>query len=409
MPPAGRSGVEISELLDEVSSADLRWRDGRHQGWVYWPGDKAAAIAQEASRRFYYANPLLSRAFPSMSVFEGALLDTAARLLHAPEVHGIVTTGGTESNLLAVWSALQAARRRGRSPSRAAVVVPFSAHPTFNKAGDYFGLDIVRVPTTDQYVADPIAMERAIDANTVLLVGSAPSYPHGSLDPIRHLGEVAEAHGIPLHVDACLGGMILPFIERLGRPIEAWDFRIRGVTSMSADMHKHGYSPKGVSVLLMRDEELKAGTSFEFFDWPNGRYRTSTLTGSRSGSSIAGAWAVLQILGESGFLSLTAEVMQIAEALQRGIESIPTLSILGHPPANKFAYLSRNADVVAVGDGLEARAWTVMRLAIPEAIGMQVATYHRPVVDDYLTDLRLAVDDVIEGRVSRSSARASYN
>jgi glutamate/tyrosine decarboxylase-like PLP-dependent enzyme len=409
MPTSGRSREEVLELLDQISVDDLRWREGRHQGWVYWPGDEAAEVIEEAVRRFHFSNPLLARPFPSLQRVQADLLAIVSELLNAPAADGIVTTGGTESNLLAVWTALQRARRSGSLTSSPSIVIPFSAHPSFNKAAAYFGCEAVRVPTGPDYAADPVATEAAITADTILLVGSAPGYAHGIVDPVGALGAIAQQRKLPLHIDGCLGGLILPFVERLGRPVPEWDFRVPGVTSVSADLHKHGYSPKGASVLLVRDPELAAGGEFYFDGWPNGRYQTLTITGSRSGSALAGAWAALQFLGIDGFVALTQQVMDWTDRFQAAINEQPTLSVIGSPPANKFAYTSDGGDIVAVADALEERGWYVMRQATPEAIGMQVATYHGDAVEPYAADLAASVDEVVNGGRRRGTTRASYN
>jgi glutamate/tyrosine decarboxylase-like PLP-dependent enzyme len=408
MPTSGRSREEVLELLDQFAADDLQWREGRHQGWVYWPGDDAVEVIEEAVRRFHFANPLLARPFPSLQRVQADLLAIVSELLNAPSADGIVTTGGTESNLLAVWTALQRARRGGSLTSSPSIVIPFSAHPSFNKAAAYFGCDVVRVPTGPDYAADPAATAAAITADTILLVGSAPSYAHGIVDPVSELGAIAQERDLPLHIDGCLGGLILPFVERLGRPVPTWDFRAPGVTSVSADLHKHGYSPKGASVLLVRDPELAAGGEFYFDGWPNGRYQTLTITGSRSGSALAGAWAALQYLGIEGYVALAEQIMDSTDRFQAAINGQEPLSVIGSPPSNKFAYTADTADIVAIADGLEERGWYVMRQATPEAIGMQVATYHGDAIEPYAADLAASVDEVVNGR-SRGTTKASYN
>jgi len=408
MPDVGRSREDVLGLLDQFASDDLVWREGRHQGWVYWPGDEALAVIEEAERRFHFTNPLLSRAFPSFVRIESDLLAMTSDLMGAPGSDGIVTTGGTESNMLAVWTALQQARRAGSLTSSPSIVIPFSAHPSFDKAAGHFGCEVVRVPCGPDYAADPVATEAAITADTILLVGSAPNYPHGIVDPVGALGAIAQEHDLPLHVDACLGGLILPFIERLERPVPTWDFRVPGVTSISADLHKHGYSPKGVGVLLVRDPELAAAGEFYFDGWPNGRYQTMTITGTRSGSAVAGAWAVLQYLGIEGYLALTDQVMTYTDRFQAAINQHEALSLIGAPPSNKFAYTSDTLDIVAIADALEDRGWQIMRQATPEAIGMQVAAYHDNAIDHYAADLTTAINETLNGR-TRSNTQASYN
>jgi sphinganine-1-phosphate aldolase len=411
LPRRRRSAQEVLDALSVVQHQDLDWRAGRHQGLVYSPGDDEVAVALEAMRRAYYSNPLLADVFPGLRQIESDILRIASSLLNAPRATGVVTTGGTESNLLAVWSALRAAREHGAVRAQARIIVPFSAHPTFDKACQYFGIDIVRAPLTGDYDVDVDAVADAITPETILLVGSAPEYSHGIVDPIGALASLAEQASIPLHVDGCVGGFMLPFVERLGRTVPTWDFRVPGVTSISADVHKHGLGPKGVSVLLTRDAEMAARTTFHFENWPHGDYTTSTIAGSRSGAALAGAWAIFQLLGEEGFLQVARAAMGLTDAFLDGIRAIPGIAVIGDPPTNKFAYTSTEpgVDIMAVADGLVSRGWYVAREADPEAIGMQAQPFHAEAVGPYLADLAEVTELARTGKLVRSGARAAYN
>jgi glutamate/tyrosine decarboxylase-like PLP-dependent enzyme len=265
------------------------------------------------------------------------------------------------------------------------------------------------VPLADDFRADLGAVANAIDDDTVLLVGSAPDYSHGIIDPIEELGRLALDAGVPLHIDSCVGGFVLPFLERIGRPAATWDFRVPGVASISADIHKHGYGPKGVSVLMTDSDERAALTRFEFSDWPHGSYATETIGGTRSGAVLAGAWATFMALGESGYKRLAAEVMGITDRFQQGIQNIDELRILGSPPTNKFSYTSSELPIGAIADGLERAGYFVARERAPEAIGMHAAVYHRDSVDRYLADLGDAVEQVRAGRPASGGSVAAYN
>jgi glutamate/tyrosine decarboxylase-like PLP-dependent enzyme len=409
LPAIGRSAEEIMAALDGAAAGDLDWRAGRHQGLVYWPGDEAVDVALEAMRRFYYSNPLLGDAFPSLVRIEADLLELASGLLHAPGRSGIVTTGGTESNLQAVWCALQAARAARTLTGRAELVAPFSAHPTFDKAARYFGAEVVRVPSKADCSADVAAMANAVTSNTVLLVGSAPDYSHGIVDPIAELGALAIESSLPLHVDGCVGGFMLPFVERLGRAVPSWDFRVPGVTSISADVHKHGLGPKGVSVMLTREPALASHATFEFVEWPHGAYTTSTIGGSRSGAVLAGAWAVSQFLGEAGYLDIARTAMELTDAFVAGIREIPGLRLLGEPPTNKFAFTSVDADIMAIANGMSARGWHIAREAAPEAIGMHAQPFHADAVGPYVEDLAAVTELARAGELGRDEVGAAYN
>ncbi len=408
LPPGGLTRDEVMSRLRDARKNDVAWREGRLHGFVYFAGDDVRAVATEAMGEYYFENVLAGKAFPSMVQLEREVLAATAQLLHAPEVAGVTTTGGTESNLLAVWAAISAARARGAAEPFE-LVLPYSAHPSFTKAARYFSLREIRVRSAADYTVDAAELRRAVTRHTILLVGSAPAYSHGVVDPIGELAAIALDHELPLHVDSCVGGFILPFVERLGRPVPAFDFRVPGVTSVSADVHKHGYAPKGLSVLLHRDERARRLAATQFDGWPNGHYFTPGMTGTRSGAVLAGAWAVLNYLGEAGFLRVTAEVMAITDQFKQGITAIPDLFIVGEPVANKFAYSSTALDVAAIAEGLERRGWFAGLQADPPAINMHVQKHHGPAVDRYLDDLSQVTGDVRAGRVTAHGRRAAYN
>jgi len=250
------------------------------------------------------------------------------------------------------------------------------------------------------------AMEKAITRRTIALVGSAPQYPHGVVDPIAELGAVALRHGLPLHVDACVGGFVLPWLEKLGRAVPRWDFRVPGVTSISADLHKFGYAGKGASVLLWRSLELMKHQIFVATEWAGGVYASPTMIGTRPGGPIAGAWASLQGLGEDGYLALARQALEAADRLRTGILAIPELSLVGKGDATivafgdpsvssrRFAAGGTGDKIFAIADRLEARGWSVDRQMKPPSIHLTVTANHAAIVDDYLAELRGAVADV---------------
>ena len=408
LPPGGLTRDEVMTRLRAARKNDVAWREGRLHGFVYFAGDDVCAVATEAIREYYFENILAGRAFPSMVQLEREVLAIAAELLHAPAAAGVTTSGGTESNLLAVWTAICAARARGAAEPFE-LIVPYSAHPSFTKAARYFGLREIRIPSAEDYTVDTAEARRAVTCHTVLIVGSAPAYSHGVVDAIGELAAIALDHDLPLHVDSCVGGFVLPFVERLGRPVPAFDFRVPGVTSVSADVHKHGYAPRALSVLLHRDEETRRLGSTQFDRWPNGHYFTPGITGTRPGAVLAGAWAVLNYLGEAGFLRITAEVMAITDRFRQGITASPDLFIVGEPVANKFAYSSKTLDVAAIAEGLNQRGWFAGLQADPPAINMHAQKHHGPIVDRYLTDLSQIVEGVRSGLITSHGRQAAYN
>jgi len=408
LPTRGSSPEQLWAELDEIASRDVDWAAGRLQGAVYAVGDDVREVAQQAFRRFFVTSPLATRMFPSMQRLEDDLIAMTAGLLHAPAPVGTVTTGGTESNFLAMLAAREWAKRYRLEVERPEVLLPLSAHPSFNKAAHFLGLTPTRVPTGPDLRADPEAIRRAVNRNTVMLVGSAPSYTHGVLDPIPELAEIAAEHELHFHVDACVGGFFLPFLEKLGRPVERWDFRVEGVHTISADLHKHGYGARGASVIFHRDPERQKLHSFEWNGWPNGRYFTRTIGGTRAGGAFAAAWAVMKYLGEEGYLRITERSMRIAEAFQRGIGAIPGLEVWGRPIMTKFGYGSRAIDITAVADELERRGWFVGRQQWPPGINMHVLPVHEPIVEPYLQDLARAAALTRTGAITTEGKAASY-
>ena len=276
------------------------------------------------------------------------------------------------------------------------MIAPQSIHVAWEKAAAIWREDGPRPLRRDMRV-DVDAVRKRINRNTILLVGSAPSYPHGGIDPSVELGTVAREHNLPFHVDSCLGGFLLPFVERLGYEIPTFDFRVPGVTSISADIHKYGYSAKGASVLLYRNMDYLKHQFFVHESWPGGVFISPALLGTRPGGAIAAAWASLKAIGMDGYLDLARRVMETTAALQEGIRSIPGLEIVSNPEMSVFAYRSteKKADIFAIGDQMEERGWQVDRLQRPEALHAMVTPLHERIVDEFVADLKESVKRVI--------------
>ncbi len=314
----------------------------------------------------------------------------ASLLGGAEGVVGNLTTGGTESLLLAVLTAREWARRAKPHITSPAMVLPASAHPAFEKAAHYFGVKSIRVPVRSDFRADPAAMAAAVTPDTILMVGSAPSYPHGLVDPIRELASIAQQRDLLCHVDACVGGLMLPFVRKLGYPVPDFDLSVPGVTSLSADLHKYGYAAKGASVILYQDAALRRHQYFAYTDWSGGIYASPSMTGTRAGGPIAAAWAILNYLGEDGYLRLTDQVMTTARRLRDGVNAIDGLHVIGQPEMTVMAIGSDQLDVYEVGDELTARGWHLDRQQFPPSLHLTVSPYHAQVVDDFLCDLNEA-------------------
>jgi glutamate/tyrosine decarboxylase-like PLP-dependent enzyme len=367
---------------------------------VYHAGAAHEELMHRAHAAYASANLLNPLAFGSLKKLETEIIAMAGALMHEPAAVGTVTSGGTESILCAVAAYRERARHGlGRLRpllGRPELVVPVTLHPAFDKAAHYFGVKLVKVPVGSDWRADVRAMERRIGRRTIGLVASAPQYPHGVVDPIAELGAIARRHDLPLHVDACVGGFSLPWLEKLGREIPRWDFRVPGVTSISADIHKFGYAAKGASVLLWRSLDDMRHQIFVATDFPGGIYASPTMLGTRPGGPIAAAWAALQSLGEQGYLALARTAADAADRLREGIVAIPGLSLVGdaHATIVAFTVASGGESLYAVADRLEARGWTVDRQHRPASIHLTVTANHGQIVEAYLADLRACVDEV---------------
>jgi glutamate/tyrosine decarboxylase-like PLP-dependent enzyme len=278
------------------------------------------------------------------------------------------------------------------------MVLPSTAHAAFEKAAHYFGVESVRVSVRDDFRADPAAMEAAITSDTVLLVASAPQYPQGVIDPVADIAALALARGINCHVDACMGGVTLPFLEKLGQPIPPFDFRVPGVTSMSVDLHKYGYTAKGASVILHRTKELRKHQTFTTENWLGGFYASSGILGTKGGGAIAAAWAVMNHLGEDGYLRLTRQAHEAARQLRAGLESTPGVRIIGDPEVTLIAFGVDDADAFAVGDALFRRGWMVDQQKPPPSLHCTVNAVHAPILPDFLDALRASLTEVREAQ-----------
>ena len=330
-------------------------------------------------------------------------------MLNAPGgAGGSVTTGGTESIIVSVMTAQHWARDHLPQASAPEIVLPRAAHPGFDKAAHLLGIKAVRVSTSLDFRADVEAMADAINDNTIMLVGSAPAYSYGVTDPITDIAALAEKHRLWLHVDACYGGFVLPFARKLGHPIPDFDFAVPAVTSISVDIHKLGYAKKGVSALLFRDADLERYQRYTFKDWPSGMYSTQNITGSRSGGGVASAWAVMQYLGEEGYLKIVGAILDIRRRLIAGIGSIDGLEVWGGPDAYLIAFGSHTLDIFAVAQGMTERDWLMGSGLEPPSSHLFLNLSHQASVDDYLRDLAAVVEAVKAGKIERRGKQPVY-
>ncbi|MCY1080622.1 pyridoxal phosphate-dependent decarboxylase family protein [Archangium lansingense] len=403
----GLSHQDVLARMRAMRTEDARWQEGRTWSLVYNAGEDIRRIAAEAYTEFMSENGLSPLAFPSLRRFEAEVLAIATELFHGNTAAGTMTSGGTESILMAVKTARDFARAE-RGITEPEMVLPASVHPAFQKAAHYFGVKPINVPVAPDFRADVNAMRAAIGPRTVLVVGSAPSYPHGVMDPISELAAMAQEKGVLFHVDACLGGFLLPFAKRLGHDIPDFDFAVPGVTSLSADLHKYGYAAKGASIVLYRTPELRRHQFFTYAGWSGGIYASPSMAGTRPGGAIAAAWAILKYLGEEGYLRLARTVLDTSKALREGIAAVPGLRLLGRPPLSVFAFTSDTLDVYALGDAMEARGWKLDRQMMPPALHLMVTPAHAAVVEPFLADLRACAASLASGEPAPDGSAAMY-
>ena len=402
LPDRGLSKDDIVDALTEMRAGDARWQDGRTFGMVFDGGASVHEVAEEAARMFLHENALNTHAFPSLARIQSDVVGALADLFHGETAAGFMSSGGTESILVAVKAARERAREQ-RGITDPEMVIAESAHAAFHKAAHYFGVRVHKVRVRDDWRADVDAMAAHVNDNTILVAGSAPQYPQGVIDPIPELAELAGTVGASMHVDACMGGLVLPFMELNGDPVPPWDFRVEGVTTISADLHKLGYAPKGASVILHRTKELRRYQTFVFDDWLGGFYASPGIQGSRPGLPMATAWAVMHHLGIEGYRSLTQVVMDTTRKIVDRVKAQPELTVLGEPEAHLLAIAAApsrdDVDVFAVGDAMLRRGWHLDRQGPPDSLHLTVSAGNAPVVDQFLTDLRAALDEVVGVRV----------
>jgi glutamate/tyrosine decarboxylase-like PLP-dependent enzyme len=378
--------------LEALRTNDVRWKEGRAFSLAYLASPEAHDLATEAYRRFSGENALNVEAFPSLRTMQNDVLAIVARWLSAPpSARGFFTSGGTESILMAMKAARDQFRHdKIRSIHRPNVVLPNSAHAAFHKAAAYFDIELRLVPVCNTtWRADPESMSKAADDNTIMFVASAPQYPQGVVDPVAEIASLAFERGANCHVDACMGGVTLPYLQRLGVTLPEWNFSVDGVTSMSVDLHKFGYAAKGASVIMYRTAELRSFQGFVTDDWLGGLYGSSGVLGTKSGGPIAAAWSVLHHIGDDGYLALTKAARDTTLEITEALNADPRLVVRAQPDATLVSFGSAlpTLDIYAVADGLASRGWYVDRQAPPPSIHLTVNAVHATTYREFLADL----------------------
>jgi sphinganine-1-phosphate aldolase len=385
----GRPWAELKAEMERAGRDDpAKWRDIRTFGMVYPGGPEVDRVIRDAYQMFFVENGRHGVAFPSIRRFESEIVAMTADLFGAQAPIGHVLSGGTECALVAMKTLRDEARAK-RQVDRPEVILPATVYPVYAMAAHYLGVKVVPVGVDAGYRADLEELKRAISDRTIMIVGSAPNWSYGVTDPIAEMGAIAGAAGIHLHVDACVGGYQIPFIRRLGFPVTNFDFTLPGVGSITADLHKFGYSAQGSAILLYRDQETYSYQGFRRATAPFETWSNTALLTSRAAGAVAASWAVMRFLGEDGYLKLTSDLMKATGRLQEGICAIPGLTILGAPQTSVFAYTSDSPDldIDAVAVALTEKGWFI-RHAHGAPIHVVLTPPHVAVIDRYLGDLR---------------------
>lgn len=399
IPKEGCSRQDILKQMEAFYKEEApKWRQGFLSGSVYHGDLDHIDFQNQVYALNSQSNPIHFDTFPSNLKFEAEIVAMTANMLSAAktddEIVGSVSSGGTESILLAMKTYRDWARDK-RWITKPEMIAPVTAHAAFDKAAQYFNIKAIRTPIDGDCRANLQAVKDAITKNTVVIVGSAPTFPHGVIDPIEQMSELAREHGIGFHTDSCLGGFILPWAEKLGYPVPPFDFRLPGVTSMSADTHKYGYAAKGTSVVLYRGRELHHFQYYTTTEWPGGLYFSPTLSGSRAGALSAACWAAMVTIGEKGYLEASKGILETGEKLKQGIQAIPELYVLGDP-LYVVAFASDLLDIYAVSDYMSKKGWGLSGLHRPPCVHISLTLRHAQpgVIERLVADLNEAVEYV---------------
>ena len=387
-PKKRTEGKVLLQSLEALKKDDLQWKNGRAFSYIYFADPEITNLLSQAYTSFFTENALNPSAFPSLNKMETEVVEMCKDLFNAESTAtGIMTSGGTESILMAVKSAKEYAKKT-KGITKGELIMPITAHPAFNKACSYFDLTLKIVPVRENYKVDPKEMEVHITENTVLLVASAPSYPQGVVDPIPEIGALALRHEIPFHVDSCVGGFVLPFIKE--RKFPDFDLGVPGVSSLSADIHKYGFASKGSSVILYNNPEIRKSQFYIYTAWPGGIYASPSIMGTRPGGAIAVAWTVLRLLGREGYKKLVQKSMDTAMRFQEFLTSFEGITTVGDPDMCIFSIQATGFDIYELGDEMHELSWLMDRQQNPPALHLSISPIHEKIFEEFKQDFTVA-------------------
>ncbi len=395
IPQKGKSREDVLNDLRTAQINDLKWQEGKSFCLIYDPGLKYKQLIQEAYNLYFNENALNPTSFPSLRRLEAEVVQMVADLMNGDEkATGSMTSGGTESILMAVKTARDYAREYHPNIREPEIIIPVTAHPAFEKAFHYFGIKPIHAPVDINYRADIGAIDALISDNTIMIVASAPSYPHGVVDPIEEIGALLRDKDILFHVDACIGGFLLPFAKQLGYNIPTFDFTVPQVSSISIDIHKYGYAAKGASVILYRNRSLRKFQFSVYTQWPGGVYGSPAILGSKPGGAIAAAWAALSGIGIEGYCELSEKALEATRKIVDAIKGIKDLELMTVPDMTIIAFTASDINIYEVADELNIKGWNFERLQKPAGIHLTVSQVHLEHCDLFIKDLKYAVKRV---------------
>lgn len=390
-------GLTHKQLLDKIREyetlSEVNWAKGKVSGAVYWGDEKLTDLLVKVYGEFAWTNPLHPDLFPGVRKMEAEVVRMTCALFNGgPDSCGTVTSGGTESILMACKAYRDMAHERGiKHPE---IIAPVSVHAAFDKAAHYFGMKLIHIPLDKKTMkVDVKAMRRAISKNTAMLVCSTPHFPHGIMDPVEEVAKLAVKYNIPFHVDACLGGFLIVFMEKAGFKLAPFDFRVKGVTSISADTHKYGYAPKGSSVVLYSNRKFRHYQYFVAPDWQGGIYASPSMAGSRPGGIIAACWATMMHMGEKGYIDATRKVVETTRKIKTGIRKIDGVFVFGDPEVSVVALGSNDFDIFRLSNALTSKGWNLNTLQFPSSIHICVTMLHTQpgVAEQFISDVKKEV------------------
>jgi sphinganine-1-phosphate aldolase len=388
-PEKGSGSETILESMEKIRQSDTEWKTGKMFGYVFDPGDEASVLAEKAFLNFAHLNRLSPTSFPSLRKFENEVVSMCAHLLHGDEnVVGSVTSGGTESIIMAVLVAREMDKNKDKRGHNPEVIMPVTAHPAFLKACHYLSLTPRIIPVGEDKRVDVNLFRQAINDDTILLVCSAPCFPFGVIDHVAEIASIAIEKKKLFHVDACMGGFMLPFMKDVGYPVPEFDFKLPGVTSISLDAHKFGYSMKGASIILYRNPEMRMKQFYIYPDWPGGIFASVALMGTRSGGSVAGAWALINYMGKEGYRKIVKQVIEATKKIISGINSIPGLHVISNPDMSLLAFTSEKYDIFTIADMMEEKGWHLDRQQLPDSLHLTISKGNVETADQFISDLR---------------------